>query len=241
MATAAPTFPSTEQTVNYARLCRLLVDVGTQVLRVIFEKKRPAGNLHEVLSKDWIYRKLQTLRYEKKILTVPQWAKLYPGGKSLVSTEDFDISLLTVLLRNICDLRDPVTGWNKLPPAEDITLEADIARIAFYKNQVNSHAKTASVDNTTFNQYWQDIQDALVRLGGAGYQSAIDDLKKECMDPDFEEHYKELLKQWVMDEVSIKERLDEMTEHFGKDLDELKEAIVNPAKKFKAGEKGIVY
>ena len=237
MATAAPTFPSTDQTVNYARLCRLLVDVGTQVFRVIFEKKRPAGNLHEVLSKDWIYRKLQSLRYEK-ILTVPQWAKLYPGGKSLVSTEDFDISLLTVLLRNICDLRDPVTGWNKLPPAEDITLEADIARIKFYKNKVNSHAKKASIDDATFNHYWQDIQDALVRLGGAGYQSAIDDLKKECMDPDFEEHYKELLKQWVVDEFSIKERLDEMAEHFGKSLDELKEAIVNPIRK--AGDKGIV-
>ena len=63
-------------------------------------------------------------------------------------------------------------------------------------------------------------------------------LKKECMDPDFEEHYKELLKQWVVDEFSIKERLDEMAEHFGKSLDELKEAIVNPIRK--AGDKGIV-
>ena len=74
-----------------------------------------------------------------------------------------------------------------------------------------------------------------MRLGGAGYQSAIDDLKKECMDPDFEEHYKELLKQWVVDEVSIKERLDEI----GKSLDEVKEAVVYPKKR--AGGKGIVY
>ena len=240
MATAAPTFPSTPQTVNYARLCRLLVDVGTQVFGEIFEKKRPAGKLHKVLSKDRIYRKLQSLRYEN-ILTVPQWAKLYPGGKSLVSIEDFDISLLTVLLRNICDLRAPDTGWDKLPPAEDKSLEADIARIKFYRNGVASHANKASVDDATFNQYWQDIQDALVRLGGARYQSAIDDLKKKCMEPELEEHYKELLKQWVMDEVSVKERLDKMTEQFGKDLDELKEAFVNHAKKFKAGEKGIVY
>ena len=42
-----------------------------------------------------------------------------------------------------------------------------------------------------------------------------------------------------MDEVSIKERLDEMTERFGKGLDELMEAIVNPKKR--AGVEGIVY
>ncbi|XP_022808463.1 NACHT, LRR and PYD domains-containing protein 12-like isoform X1 [Stylophora pistillata] len=57
------------------------------------------------------------------------------------------------------------------------------------------------------------------------------------MDPDFEEHYKELLRQWVKDEVSIKERLDEMSEKFGKRLDEIEEAIVNPSKK--AGDKGV--
>ena len=74
-----------------------------------------------------------------------------------------------------------------------------------------------------------------MRLGGAGYQSAIDDLKKDCMDPDIEEHYKELLKQWVVDEVGIKERLDEI----GKRLDELEEAMVNPKKR--AGDKGNVY
>ena len=140
-----------------------------------------------------------------------------------------------VLLRNKCNLVRPATGWDTLPPEADTILEADIVRIKCYRNTVYGHASEASVDDPTFNQYWQYIQDALVRLGVAGYQSDINDLKKECMDPDFEEHYKELLKQWVVDEVSIKERLDEI----GKSLDELKEAIVNPKKR--AGDKGIVY
>ena len=150
-----------------------------------------------------------------------------------------------VLLRNICGLVRPATGWDTLPPVTDTTLEADIVRIKCYRNTVYGHASEASVDDPTFNQYWKDIQDALVRLGGAGYQSAIDDLKKECMDPDFEEHSKELLKQWVAAEVSIKERLDEMAEHFehfDKSLDELKDAIVSPIKKpGDKGDKGIVY
>ena len=234
MATAAaPSFHSTKETTNYARLCRLLVGVSAHILRETFDKRRPPGNLDTVLSCPSIHRLLKLLRI-KKVLNPSQWDKLYPAIKSSVSSRNFDITLLMVLLRNICGLAPPVTGWDTLPLAKDTTLEADFARIKCYRNTVYGHASEASVDDVTFNQYWQDIQDALVRLGGAGYQSAINDLKKECMDPDIEEHYKELLKQWVEDEVSIKERLDEI----GKSLDELKEAIVNPKKK--AGDKGIV-
>ncbi|CAH3137718.1 unnamed protein product [Pocillopora meandrina] len=237
MATAAaPSFHSTKETTNYARLCRLLVGVSAHILRETFDKRRPPGNLDTVLSSPPIHRVLKSLR-NKKILNPSQWDKLYPAIKSSVSSKNFDITLLMVLLRNICGLAPPATGWDTLPPAADTTLEADIVRIKCYRNTVYGHASEASVDDPTFNQYWQDIQDALVRLGGAGYQSAIDDLKKECMDPDFEEHYKELLKEWVVDEFSIKERLDEMAEHFGKSLDELKEAIVNPIKK--AGDKAV--
>ena len=234
MATAAaPSFHSTKETTNYARLCRLLVGVSAHILRETFDKRRPPGNLDTVLSCPSIYRLLKLLRI-KKVLNPSQWDKLYPAIKSSVSSRNFDITILMVLLRNICGLAPPVTGWDTLPLATDTTLEADIVRIKCYRNTVYGHASEASVDDVTFNQYWQDIQDALVRLGGAGYQSAINDLKKECMDPDIEEHFKELLKQWVVDEVSIKERLDEI----GKSLDKLKEAIVNPKKR--AGDKGIV-
>ena len=235
MASAvAPSFRSTKETTNYARLCMLLVEVGAYILRDNFDKRRPTGDLNAVLSSPPVHAVLQSLR-KKRILSPFQWVKLYPAIKPTVSSKNFDITLLMVLLRNICGLVRPATGWDTLPPATDTTLEADIVRIKCYRNTVYGHASEASVDDVTFNQYWQDIQDALVRLGGAGYQSAINDLKKECMDPDIEEHYKELLKQWVVDEVSIKERLDEI----GKSLDEVKEAVVYPKKR--AGGKGIVY
>ena len=235
MATgAAPSFHSTKETTNYARLCRLLVDVSAHILRDTFDKRRPTGDLNAVLSSPPVHAVLQSLR-KKRILSPLQWEKLYPAIKSAVSSKNFDITLLMVLLRNICGLVRPATGWDTLPPATDATLEADIVRIKCYRNTVYGHASEASVDDPSFNQYWQDIQGALVRLGGANYQSAIDDLKNESMDPEIEEHYKELLKQCIMDEVSIKERLDEI----GKSLDELKEAVVNPKKR--AGDKGIVY
>ncbi|XP_022779123.1 NACHT, LRR and PYD domains-containing protein 3-like [Stylophora pistillata] len=217
---------STKETTNYARLCRLLVDVSAHVLRETFDKKRPSGNLLTVLLSPPVRNALQLLR-KKKVLNPSQWGKLYPAITSSVSSKNFDITLLMVLLRNICSLVPPATGWDTLPPEADTTLEADIVRIKCYRNTVYGHATEASVNDTTFNQYWKDIQDALVRLGGAEHQGVIEDLKNECMDPEIEEHYIELLKQWEKDEVSIK---DEIGKIFRK-LDERRESTSNPEKK----------
>ena len=232
----APSFHATNETTNYARLCRLLVYVSAHVLRETFEKKRPPGNLDTVLSTPQVHGLLQSLR-RKRVLNPSQWGKLYPAIKSSVSSQYFDINLLMVLLRNICGLVPPPTGWDSLPPAADTTLEADIARIKFYRNTVYGHAREASIDDATFNHYWQDIQDVLVRLGGAGYQSVIDDLKNECMDPAFKECCRELLKQWVIDDVSIKERLDEMKVKLEKRFDDLEVKTVDLERRNETGSK----
>ncbi|KAL9965345.1 hypothetical protein ACROYT_G029134 [Oculina patagonica] len=228
MASVAPSFPSTKETTNYARLCRLLVDVGSQVLRETFDRVRPPGSLHTVLADPAVHAKLQSLR-KKRVLSTPQWRKLYPVIKSSVSSRDFDPTLLVILLRNICSLVPPATGWDNLPLVTDTTLEADIARIKFYRDTIYySHGSDASVDVATFSVYWKEIKDTLVRLGGACYRDAIDVFESENMDPDFDEHYQELLKQWVEDEESIKDKLDE-DERRNKlsKLDDLEESNVN--------------
>ena len=226
MASAAPTFHSTKETTNYARLCRLLVDVGANALRETFDKKRPTGSLHTVLSTPSTHAILKSLR-KKRVLNPIQWDKLYPAIKSSVSSANFDITLLMILLRNICGLVPPPTGWDSLPAATDLTHEADIVRIKYYRNTVYGHASEASVEDATFSQYWQDIQDALVRLGGTCYQGAVDNLKTECMDPEIEEHYHELLKHWVKDETSLKEKFDQMEEKVAKKLDNWRESMGN--------------
>ena len=120
----------------------------------------------------------------------------------------------------------PPTGWDSLPAATDLTPEADIVRIKYYRNTVYGHANEASVDDATFRQYWQDIQGALVRLGGTCYLDVIDNLKTDCMDPEIEEHYQEILKQWVKDEISLKEKLDQI-EKVAKKLDDWRESMEN--------------
>ena len=216
-----PTATSTKETTNYARLCRLLVDVGTQALRDTLDVIHTPANLHLVL----VAKKttLQSLR-SRKIINPTQWGKLFPAIPSSVSSASFDITLTTVLLRNICGLLPPATGWDKLPVATDVSREADIARIKYFRNTVYAHAEHASIDNAAFNNYWQEIRDAMVRLGGARYRPAIDHLETECMDPESEEHYKEVLSQWKKDEDNVKDQLNDIEseiKNIGKKLDEL--------------------
>ena len=208
MASAPTLAPSTKETTNYARLCRLLIDGGTKALRYTFDKFHSPANLFNVLKAgSSAHSTLRSIR-RRRIINATQWGKLYPSPPSSVTSEDFDITLLMVLLRNICGLTAPATGWDSLPSALDTSFEANIARVKYYRNSVYGHASQASVDDPTFNSLWQDISAALVVLGVDA--AAITKLKTETMDPDTEKHYRELLKEWKKDEDNIKDQLDRM-------------------------------
>ena len=202
MASAQTSFTSTKETSNYARLCRLLVDVGSQVLRSTFDQIHPPVTLHKVLGSTSVhYATLKSLR-KKKVLSPKQWGKSYPS-RSTVSSATFDITLLMVLLRNICGLSPPVTGWDCLPPATNISIADDIARVKYYRNLLIGYAPQASVDDSSFSAYWQEIREALVRLGGAHFRTEIDNLEQDCMNP-------KLKKQLKKDDDSIKDKVEEI-------------------------------
>ena len=103
MSSAAPSVPSTKHANNYGRLCRLLVDVGSHVLRERFDRVHPPGSLHSVLADPQIHAQLKSLQ-KKRVLRPPQWRELYPAIKSSLSSATFDSTLLVILLRNICGL-----------------------------------------------------------------------------------------------------------------------------------------
>ena len=50
MASATLTTSSSKETTNYARLCRLLVDIGTGALRDTLDAIHPPANLPSVLA-----------------------------------------------------------------------------------------------------------------------------------------------------------------------------------------------
>ena len=211
MASATPSNPSTKGTSNYAQLCRLLVEVGSHVLREIFDRVCSPENLNAVLTNPTNHAKLQALR-KKGVLSTSQWRKLYPVVKWSISSGNFDTSLLLFLLRSIYGLTLPTFSWNNLPLITDTTPAADITRIKILRDKVYSHVTSGSVDDPTFNSYWNDIKDTFQGITGARYQDVINDLKTDCMDADIEKDYQELFREWLKDEdcITDKSHEDEM-------------------------------
>ena len=216
MASVPVGFATTQDNTNYARLCRLLVDVGCTVLRDTFDSIHPPVNLHVVLSSDKVLLILNSLR-KRGILNDFLWGKLFPVVSSTVSSADFDVVLLMVLLRDTCGLHAPVStgSWYVLPPDSDNTSEANIVRINYYRISVYSHATKASIDDLSFNILWQRISNAILALASGAnnrtmYATAISRLKTECMDPSATTLYQVLQSDWKKRDVSSKEVIEKL-------------------------------
>ena len=183
--------------------------MGSGVLRETFDRIIPPQNLQKHLKDYQNHQTLRSLR-KQRILTSKQWGQLYPDRPSSVSSEHFDLTLLMVLLRTVCELTPPTAGWDAPPHAEDASYEADIARVRYFMNTLLGHADKSRVSDAVFVNYCEDIRETVVRLGGARYGDAMDKIMHQKTDPISEEHYKELLMQWKKIEDRIKDKMNEL-------------------------------
>ncbi|XP_028391824.1 uncharacterized protein LOC114516515 [Dendronephthya gigantea] len=156
--------PSSHLKNNKAKLCRLIIDQGTVTLRLYLDSIHPPATLPGVLNS--YYSLLNGLR----VTNAEQMKKLYPPSGVLPSlptttSNDYDITLLFILLRNICGLAAPITtgSWDANPPPHDLNPEADLVRVKYYRNLLY-HMEDTEVSDADFDTYWNDISSALTRL-----------------------------------------------------------------------------
>ena len=138
---------------------------------------------------------LQTLR-TNRVLTHPEWKSLYnpSGTRTCGKSTDFDISSLCKLLREICSLTAPATGWDNLPKSTDQSLEADMVRIKFYRNNIYHHNHNMEVRNVNFEKFWMEISEALLRIASRissakrdEWKKSIENLSCDSLTPDAKE------------------------------------------------------
>ena len=190
-----------EEKANFTRLSRLLVDKGTEALRNTFDAIHPPPNLPAVLNAN--QKSLSKLRF--RVINNSQWDLLFPASGARPDSKTFDVTLLTVLLRNIPGFTPPTTGWNAMPPGTDRSMEANIIRIKFLRNEVYAHVTSTQVDNTTFKSLWRKISRILVELKIP--QNDVDDLKTCPLGPE-EAKYVEMLRDWESKEEECVKMLE---------------------------------
>ena len=195
---------------NYSRVCQLLIDKGGDALRRVLQTKvhtSPSpSTLDSLLNAH--KKSLQKIRYS--VINAAQWKLLFPA-LAPADAKNFDITLLTILLRNICGLPSPTAGWNVMPAASDTSISAEILRIKMLRNEVYGHISCAQLDDTKFETLWQEISKPLVKLGIA--QQDIDELKGAPLSPE-EKTYIQKLEEWKELEDDLLSRFSDLQAAF---------------------------
>ena len=205
-----------QEKANFTRLSRLLVDKGTEALRNTFDGIHPPARLPVVLNTN----KKSLLRLKFKVVNTSQWALLYPPSGDLPNSKNFDVTLLTILFRNICGFAPPSTGWDVIPVDTDRSVQANIVRLKCFRNNAYAHVTTTKVNNATFESLWKKISQSLVELGIP--QNDINELKTCPLGPE-EEAYVEMLKEYKSREEEIKKYAEDIQCSMQEEHNELKQ------------------
>ena len=185
-----------------------------------FDVMYPPATLAAELNKK--KKSLNRLRY--KVINTSQWKLLYPAPPGSPDSQNFDVTLFTILFRNICGMSAPAAGWDALPLDSDTSIAADIARIKFYRNKVYGHRTSTEIDDSEFGILWEKISKVLINRGIPS--SELEELKEAPLSPE-EDDYIQELKEWYEREAELKEiNLDTNA-----DVKEIKEIAKEVAKR----------
>ena len=217
-----------QEKTNWTRLARLLIDEGTSALERFLLFSIHPETLEDVLKKN--FPKLQNLR-SRRVIVDDQWEKLFPGTGDPPNIARFDISLLHLLIREISNLPPPVTGWHKLPAKNDASIQANIARIKYFRNEL-SHTPSTAITESEFEDKWDKISSALEGIMLYNQRQKIQRLKNDPIDRNtyqtVEEHIKKGRRLQQQENDEPRSCLpDEVPEVFGrsKEIDQVKQYL----------------
>ena len=201
---ASISYAAIEEIININRLSRLLMDPCTDQLRDLLRFYIPPANFNTLI---------QTVKSQLPRLTEPQRKLILPNsGVYSGNYDDMDISLLYILLRNVCGIQAHNQGWGNTPDSTDRSVSANIERLRLARN-LCGHSGTIS--NAEFNQVWSEIRAVVVDIDkylgiGNKYQEAVDFVRNDTMDPVRDRHYMDKLLNQMKELESIMKKVDNL-------------------------------
>ena len=188
MATSVSSSGSEEDRTRFFRLSLVIIDELTQILRDLLLNEVPSAQ---------IFLQVIGIKLDKK-LRKDQIAVLIRAKTR--GYQDFDITLLYTLLRNVCqNITAPSRGWGVLtmPSPNEVTVGDDIERIRLIRNKIFGHISQASISETKFKKYWSIISDICTRMQTSlnkNYVKRLQDAEGSSIDSNTENKYIELIK-----------------------------------------------
>lgn len=153
----APCFNPQKANENYLRLCQLITSLCGDLFRDILSRYIKPTNLRSELDNN-------KQKLEKK-LNKQQQDLIYPAtGNTSLTTNDFDISILYILLRNICNIPSHKAGWGKPPAIGDNSIAAGIEKIRLTRNLILAHSANGMIEDPVFEKHWKDLRDVVVQI-----------------------------------------------------------------------------
>ncbi|XP_052103697.1 uncharacterized protein LOC127737205 [Mytilus californianus] len=163
---------------NYVRMSLLLTGISPRAARTFFDSEFAPACLDATIKKE--YNKLLDLKKKHRI-NQSQWNLLCPRFPDVPDSKTFDLTLMILLLRNLTPMTPPLCGFDHLPSVMETTHAADLARIKHYRNYL-AHLDDGKLDSGFFNTAWNDITNAIDRLGGQQMKQECDHLKTKPLD-----------------------------------------------------------
>ncbi|XP_052075892.1 uncharacterized protein LOC127713981 [Mytilus californianus] len=159
---------------------RLMSNVAPKAVRDKFNHYYNPLALSATLARD---KALITSRLLNcRIINKKQMDLLYPTS-GITSSENYDITLMICLLRNMTTIVPPLHGYDKLPPVTEVSDGADLARIKYYRN-VLAHTDNGQLSNEHFNTMWICVSEAIISLGGMTYKPKCEELSQINLNKD---------------------------------------------------------
>lgn len=79
----------------------------------------------------------------------------------VTSSKSYDITLMVFILRHFSNCKEPINGFDHLPPHIEISTAADFARLKHYRNKL-VHSSSDEVENRGYKTSWKDITEVIM-------------------------------------------------------------------------------
>ena len=139
--------------------------------------------------------KKNSARLSKVVVFADQREKLFPASGDPPNDDEFDITLLYLLIREFSNLPAPAKGWNELPDKTDDSIQANVTRIKCFRNEL-SHRSSTAISESEFEEKWKQISSSLERILVYIHKQNIQCIKNDPIDDNMRQIFEDHIKEW---------------------------------------------